>query len=118
MENLIIIILIWVILNAAFPLFLNSIERQYKENIDNIVRVVFWINKQIFVRILQFCLIILAFPNIVVGFIVQNKQFKNKKTEIFFSNYVMIKDGLLESNFPYTLAKGLKVWKERFTKNT
>lgn len=105
-----IIFVIWIAINFVFPLFFNSIERQYQNQIDMVVRSGVSLISQFFVRLLQLALIVIVFPNLLIGIIVQNRKFRSRRMNIIVENFVMVKNAVLERDFPNTFIRGFKVW--------
>ena len=64
------------------------------------------------IRILQIVLIIFVFPNILLALIFEKIKTKNKKLTYFFQNYIILKEGVLEKDFPDTLVRGFKIWQK------
>ncbi len=113
MNEIITVFFIWIVINAFFPLFLNSIERQYQNQIDNVVGRVGKFLRKFFIKLIQLALIIFLFPNILVGMIAQNRQFKSFRMKAFFDPYVLMKDAILEKKFPNTFVTNFKIWRAK-----
>ena len=65
-KSLFYVFIAWLLLNAIFPMFLNSIERLYKVKIDFIARGITSLLKRIILGVLQIILIIWCLPTIVL----------------------------------------------------
>ena len=112
MNNLLLIFLIWIGLNAIFPLFLKSVERQYQRQIDFIVKGLFRTIKILLIRILQVIMILLFFPNILLALLLKKIKTNNPRLYYSFQLYISLKDALLAKDFPAIFIKGYRIWRK------
>lgn len=112
MNNLLLIFVIWIAVNAIFPLFLKSVERQYQRQIDFIIKGLFRIIKILLIRILQVIMILLFFPNILLALLFEKIKTNNPRLFYSFQLYISLKGALLEKDFPATFIKGFRIWRE------
>lgn len=115
MNSLLLIFLIWLGVNALFPLFLKSVERQYQRQIDFIVKGLFRIIKIFLIRIVQVAMILLLLPNILIAVLLEKIKTSNPRSIYFWSLYTSFKDlkeALLAKNFPAAFIKGYRIWRE------
>ena len=64
--QVLLVILLWLLVNAFFPLFLNSVERQYQQQIDRLVVRSISIVVAILLRAFQILSIMIMLPTVVL----------------------------------------------------
>lgn len=63
-EQILLVIILWLLINALFPLFLKSVDRLYQKEIDQFVAASLSIGVTILLRVFQLLSIIIMLPNI------------------------------------------------------
>ena len=106
------IALAWVVLNALFPLFLNSIERQYQSQIDGLVRGAITLSARGLLRFLQLFLLILMLPTILLTLLCERVYLKLFSIQ-YFADIQLAKNAVLGKEFPDLFVRGLRAWRKR-----
>lgn len=65
-QQVLLVILAWVVLSALFPLLLNSVERLYQKEIDRLVSGALTFGVAVLWRILQLIVIVIMLPTILL----------------------------------------------------
>lgn len=114
-KSLFYVFIAWLLLNAIFPMFLNSIERLYQIKIDFIVRGITSLLKRIMLGVLQIILIIWCLPTIVLMKILE-RTFPKIFTYKFWATVQHSMNPLVTRDFWATMAKEYADYKNRKNK--
>lgn len=109
-QTLLYVLAAWLVLNAIFPLFLNSIERLFQDKIDALVKKSLRMVKMLALGLVQVCLIVLFAPNIFLFAIIERiwpAFFKIKSIEESGVHFAM--HAILKKNFWSKLEQDLIV---------
>lgn len=89
------IILVWLFINAIFPIFLNSIERIYQSQIDKHVKYLLSFTYSLTNKLIRYFLILFFAPIIILVIIFENIYPKLFNNEIIYSQK-MLKETLFK----------------------
>ena len=94
------IVLGWIFLHVIVKLFVNSIERIYKNKIDNVVLKIHSTTKIIFIQIIRILMIIFYAPIIIISFFIPHNNYR-------LSFFIVFRDSVFSKKFPLRLAFGI-----------
>jgi len=95
METYIWIAISWIFLNIIVKLFVNSIERIFKDKIDNTILKIPSASKIILAQVIRLLLVVFFAPILVISFFIPSK-YQNK---IMISDFIFLNKLLLSKGF-------------------